>query len=181
MSASTVTPSSPISIHALLAESDGNFRIQQQSDCYFYPRSPCGERHGTPSASHRSIQISIHALLAESDLITLRQSSHNQISIHALLAERDPRRQLHRPACADFYPRSPCEKRPTQGQKDFYPRSPCGERPFIPSNHVPLSSISIHALLAESDRQSWQAACTLTGFLSTLSLRRATGHSWGEL
>ena len=34
--------------------------------------------------------------------------------------------------------------------------------------------ISIHALLAESDRQSWQAACTLTGFLSTLSLRRAT-------
>ena len=34
-----------ISIHALLAESD-NVRITHNpGPCYFYPRSPCGERH----------------------------------------------------------------------------------------------------------------------------------------
>ena len=35
--------------------------------------------------------------------------------------------------------------------------------------------ISIHALLAESDRAT-RAESTRTGFLSTLSLRRATGR-----
>ena len=33
-----------ISIHALLAESDQNFRRIWQNDTNFYPRSPCGER-----------------------------------------------------------------------------------------------------------------------------------------
>ena len=34
----------PISIHALLAESDGVGQTGQQNTVYFYPRSPCGER-----------------------------------------------------------------------------------------------------------------------------------------
>ena len=78
----------------------------------------------------------------------------------------------------------------------FYPRSPCGERPYIIRHAVNLHSISIHALLAESDsvhpdiRQpyvisihallaesdsvsQWTASWILS-FLSTLSLRRAT-------
>ena len=33
----------------------------------------------------------------------------------------------------------------------FYPRSPCGERLGAPVERMPSSSISIHALLAESD------------------------------
>ena len=33
-----------ISIHALLAESDCPLRQFQSALCYFYPRSPCGER-----------------------------------------------------------------------------------------------------------------------------------------
>ena len=33
-----------ISIHALLAESDRRNSYQNQASCYFYPRSPCGER-----------------------------------------------------------------------------------------------------------------------------------------
>ena len=80
------------------------------------------------------------------------------ISIHALLAESDryhpvfDRRFLH------FYPRSPCGERRAPsangaGPLNFYPRSPCGERPYAFS--IP-------------------AACLL--FLSTLSLRRATGQ-----
>ena len=55
----------------------------------------------------------------------------------------------------------------------FYPRSPCGERLFG-SAWVQEFPISIHALLAESDRP-W--ACSVGFgclFLSTLSLRRAT-------
>ena len=40
-----------ISIHALLAESDISFRWYLPSFLYFYPRSPCGERH------HRTDQL----------------------------------------------------------------------------------------------------------------------------
>ena len=100
-----------ISIHALLAESDWAAGGQAVSAQYFYPRSPCGERHGAADNEARSL---------------------------------------------DFYPRSPCGER-QQGHEvdaffqDFYPRSPCGER------------------LSRS-----AALCCISGFLSTLSLRRAT-------
>ena len=35
-----------ISIHALLAESDGTKKFKMPVPAYFYPRSPCGERLG---------------------------------------------------------------------------------------------------------------------------------------
>ena len=35
---------------------------------HFYPRSPCGERHGGVNLLRFETVISIHALLAESDL-----------------------------------------------------------------------------------------------------------------
>ena len=80
----------PISIHALLAESDAYGRINdisrliflstlslrratswhsqhQHEQKNFYPRSPCGERPGQTHYPVRSAGISIHALLAESD------------------------------------------------------------------------------------------------------------------
>ena len=79
-----------ISIHALLAESDGVGAVWPCRPAYFYPRSPCGERRLHPPAPReradfyprspcgerpqkRSIlmlrwPISIHALLAESDI-----------------------------------------------------------------------------------------------------------------
>ena len=78
----------------------------------------------------------------------------------------------------------------------FYPRSPCGERlpsvlhsfrPLQISIHALLAEsdersqgkrgqiqISIHALLAESDKKLIDKRCQFNGFLSTLSLRRAT-------
>ena len=40
-------------------------------------------------------------------------------------------------------------------QPHFYPRSPCGERPHIRSTLPGRPGISIHALLAESDRIVW--------------------------
>ena len=79
---------------------------------------------------------------------------------------------------------------------NFYPRSPCGERLRAVFNAACASSISIHALLAESDHinaadfhsfrisihallaeSDLVAQLTTrvhTAFLSTLSLRRAT-------
>ena len=59
---------------------------------------------------------------------------------------------------------------------NFYPRSPCGERRQIKQTCRAGISISIHALLAESDRL-WTILYSCPGrFLSTLSLRRATGE-----
>ena len=57
---------------------------------------------------------------------------------------------------------------------NFYPRSPCGERRLIPDARELSSIISIHALLAESDGILSTLIIGFLGFLSTLSLRRAT-------
>ena len=57
----------------------------------------------------------------------------------------------------------------------FYPRSPCGERPLAMGLSTKSISISIHALLAESDcNRSTGCPGRPRQFLSTLSLRRAT-------
>ena len=56
----------------------------------------------------------------------------------------------------------------------FYPRSPCGERLHYDNYNLHCVEISIHALLAESDRQHSEPDSGRIRFLSTLSLRRAT-------
>ena len=57
---------------------------------------------------------------------------------------------------------------------DFYPRSPCGERQTGNASGIHTHWISIHALLAESDRAAMPVLAPRFQFLSTLSLRRAT-------
>ena len=59
----------------------------------------------------------------------------------------------------------------------FYPRSPCGERRGSRGRRYSPASISIHALLAESDVPPSLADSQPEEFLSTLSLRRATHSS----
>ena len=142
-----------ISIHALLAESDG---MTEFIGALF--------------------DISIHALLAESDLpvflsgfwaylflstLSLRRATH----CIWILCRQHP----------DFYPRSPCGERRCRKRRqwfhhgNFYPRSPCGERHQGQKVQDQEGHISIHALLAESD------ICIASGIsVSTLSLRRAT-------
>ena len=58
----------------------------------------------------------------------------------------------------------------------FYPRSPCGERRDVIAVMTEAQSISIHALLAESDLWVLRKVPLLGIFLSTLSLRRATAN-----
>ena len=153
-----------ISIHALLAESDRfhfektaivegflstlslrratpKGRREKQEAKNFYPRSPCGERRPIDSIAIPSIRISIHALLAESDALAPEENATQQ----------------------NFYPRSPCGERhrgPLRNghhPPNFYPRSPCGERRITEGSICFDSSISIHALLAESDGRAFLA------------------------
>ena len=80
----------PISIHALLAESDLFPLLRNLLHHNFYPRSPCGERLNERCKLRRD----------------------NRISIHALLAESDNRTNFSREVKTNFYPRSPCGERP---------------------------------------------------------------------
>ena len=168
----------------------------------FYPRSPCGERQ--LAARDSSIMfvflstlslrratrlqpwgpglsgISIHALLAESDggfgagswrlaiflsTLSLRRATLSMCSWLCgllFLSTLSLRRAtvasvLEAGGSRYFYPRSPCGERRYRCVLGcvgyyFYPRSPCGERRLLNSSWI--SSIK---------------------FLSTLSLRRATG------
>ena len=68
------------------------------------------------------------------------------------------------------------EMRMIRANKNFYPRSPCGERLTGLGVGLYLTTISIHALLAESDVLSLNTQQRHLPFLSTLSLRRATNR-----
>ena len=90
----------PVSIHALLAESDSAPTKTPRAPASFNPRPPCGERpsgtlsrpgrctfQSTPSLRRATgaagsrphpEHVSIHALLAESDFPVVTQNTHNR-------------------------------------------------------------------------------------------------------
>ena len=170
---------------------------------YFYPRSPCGERRVlTPINRAKPIFLSTLSLRRATypqpkggglttflSTLSLRRATTwtrgSRITYVEFLSTLSLRRATPRPP-------SP----PKAKVLYFYPRSPCGERlnvPFRPASHL---SISIHALLAESDvsasayyspppnfyprspcgerREPTAFRTPHHKFLSTLSLRRAT-------
>ena len=146
-----------ISIHALLAESDFAVAVNIKVMGNFYPRSPCGERPLCCRSQARPFSISIHALLAESDLRAEgpKKARYKFLSTLSLRrATATPR--AGRQAAAISIHALLAESDHTLSSRvsplsNFYPRSPCGER---------------HAGRFQPVRES--------GFLSTLSLRRAT-------
>ena len=147
----------------------------------FYPRSPCGERL-------MDTLILANAVLFLSTL-SLRRATTFTLPLVLILPFLSTL-SLRRATFLHFIP--------SNGTFHFYPRSPCGERHCfrIPywfkvtiSIHALLaesdllsiqsnrnSGISIHALLAESDIVILRKRNTPSQFLSTLSLRRATGE-----
>ena len=146
-----------ISIHALLAESDPRGCPASSPRPYFYPRSPCGERHPKGHTHYMGVYISIHALLAESD------------------PSLTPKLRLPR----NFYPRSPCgERRAGRGhvasRHQISIHALLAESDQVFQRIAKPFRISIHALLAESDWNNPQVTMRTWRFLSTLSLRRAT-------
>ena len=123
----------------------------------FYPRSPCGERRGNPRCCFCRFCISIHALLAESDVgCRFTTSGCSNFYPRSPCGERLVQQLFDFALCLNFYPRSPCgERHFLPGNRAVFhqfPRSPCGERHTFPAALAHLLGISIHALLAESDR-----------------------------
>ena len=123
----------------------------------FYPRSPCGERRHWPGFPVVGRSISIHALLAESDPPVREIVQWEGIFLSTLSLRRAT--QKARPKLpANRFLSTLSLRRATKSlltsvvsSTDFYPRSPCGERQN-PSKLAKTSrTISIHALLAESD------------------------------
>ena len=125
-----------ISIHALLAESDldrwlaglkGTLFLSTLSlrratprACrvwsprrYFYPRSPCGERHPDGSSVQGPGDFYPRSPCGERPEKQAREDADTQLFLSTL--------SLRRATAA------PSMKFPSVG--DFYPRSPCGERP----------------------------------------------------
>ena len=192
----------------------------------FNPRSPCGERLQLIQTEGQMIEISIHALLAESDprarlrippqpifqsTLSLRRATWVRgfrcwfrilISIHALLAESDARLNHRIGIHRDFNPRSPCGERPGFAISCIFGsvfqstlslrRATLVQLPSMGpvsisihallaesdgatgAPHTLTAQISIHALLAESDAYAEAGKDAAEVFQSTLSLRRAT-------
>ena len=135
----------------------------------------------TTGAVKKAAAISIHALLAESDgiglvflwwgvrflsTLSLRRATSVlwMVRSHPLFLST---LSLRRATCYSL--------RHSAQSWHFYPRSPCGERRQIKQTCRAEISISIHALLAESDLLKNHIFFHHNLFLSTLSLRRATG------
>ena len=169
-----------ISIHALLAESDAAVDAVGKHTGRFL--STLSLRRATEQfeKGDAAMKISIHALLAESDppLEPFFDCFSRFLSTLSLRRATCCGAGCASPV-RYFYPRSPCGERlfPSGTAplvRNFYPRSPCGERlavDFLFGDAVLFLStlslrratdgltidggyllISIHALLAESDR-----------------------------
>ena len=125
---------------------------------YFYPRSPCGERHLLISQVYTSVNFYPRSPCGERRVGPWPCGPARIISIHALLAESD-QEYIIRNVEALIFLSTLSLRRATSGISailtnldDFYPRSPCGERPLVTTHADLYVCISIHALLAESDR-----------------------------
>ena len=124
---------------------------------YFYPRSPCGERHAIIHLSTPTSHFYPRSPCGERLSIERCSLEEFRISIHALLAESDPYFLLFKILVkSHFYPRSPC------GERRLAHRENPLSRVFLstlslrratgqPFTHYIANNISIHALLAESD------------------------------
>ena len=149
---------------------------------YFYPRSPCGERHIHDFSALYNILISIHALLAESDRLGAVHDAQINISIHALLAESDKPKALKSRRCvisihALLAESDTSSVRESLSGSTFLSTLSLRRATAPPYNLIiHHGKISIHALLAESDISFSAGRESDTAFLSTLSLRRATGN-----
>ena len=146
---------------------------------YFYPRSPCGER----PVLWRLTMI-LGKFLSTLSLRRATGRVETAITSIGFLSTLSLRRATERGEDAN------------NSSDNFYPRSPCGERHRTVNIQRPTTKflstlslrratvklfrqnyecfISIHALLAESDKIPPHCFLTTKTFLSTLSLRRAT-------
>ena len=146
-----------ISIHALLAESDGRtpkatrpkspflstLSLRRatrlplwpgRQRCHFYPRSPCGERRASRRPPTNRKVISIHALLAESDVNEIPYQREidqflSTLSLRRATQRHSPDKTHQRISIHALLAESDrVSETLVPRQYHFYPRSPCGER-----------------------------------------------------
>ncbi len=191
-----------ISIHALRVEGDRGTISSCAFAVDFYPRPPGGGRPcqhfeavgrlgqflSTPSGWRATVHIvrdvqlvddiSIHALRVEGDLALLVLVALHGISIHALRVEgdRQPMTASRLPSTFLSTPsgwRATCTShRARTSRRNFYPRPPGGGRLRRASRCFLATSISIHALRVEGDRQEGQS---LAGLLISIHALRVEG------
>ena len=167
-----------ISIHALLAESDGCTEAGRAGDIYFYPRSPCGERPCAAAVRHTRQNFYPRSPCGE----RLRRKALG-IRYARFLSTLSLRRATSfgwNNNARSIFLSTLSLRRATE----LYMISRFGK---LISIHALLAEsdintyhrifgegISIHALLAESDGRNISLLDISSAFLSTLSLRRAT-------
>ena len=190
-----------ISIHALLAESDVLTAGPLCPPKNFYPRSPCGERRFDSGTFVPAEKFLSTLSLRRATGVLFLIDEIQLISIHALLAESDNR--YGRPIDVQLVFLSTLSLRratitiitictvlrflSTLSLRRATQCSCCCAPFSVISIHALLAEsdrqkpteaatwdISIHALLAESDMGGWRSSGIGSIFLSTLSLRRAT-------
>ena len=170
----------PISIHALLAESDEPLWEQYKRIINFNPRSPCGERPGEVDMGQNPIRfqstLSLRRATSKGVFQGLRTGYFNprspcgerpddfpveypvdEISIHALLAESD--------ATYSKFAIAP---------GNFNPRSPCGERLLLIVFGLSIPKFQSTLSLRRATADIAPVLGCDPQFQSTLSLRRAT-------
>ena len=155
-----------ISIHALLAESDDVDIDKMSTKDKFLSTLSLRRATTCGMAVTTTLPISIHALLAESDPQTPDTLPGGAISIHALLAESDSGHRSATRGCGRFLSTLSLRRATHPGSiflpvLNFYPRSPCGERRLVSMPPWCEPSISIHALLAESDHTLLHVVCVI--------------------
>ena len=173
-----------ISIHALLAESDGNWAADTGVTARFL--STLSLRRATyclPSFQGADLFLSTLSL-RRATFTLLGTPDTWTISIHALLAESDVTGSESQKLILHFYPRSPCGERHHYGWS-WYDDFTISIHALLAESDQAYSNIgskrliiSIHALLAESDVCAVTIVPACGAFLSTLSLRRATHAGW---
>ena len=125
----------------------------------FYPRSPCGERPTNHDQATNTHRISIHALLAESDAALLPTDGLFFLFLSTLSLRRATQSPwMYFSADLKGFLSTLSLRRATHYGWSWYDDF----------------TISIHALLAESDVMDTLILANAMLFLSTLSLRRAT-------
>ena len=157
----------------------------------FNPRTPCGVRHtgtggfllrtkfqsthslrsATPPAFSKIIlsPVSIHALLAECDPLLPTKREAYVVSIHALLAECDPVVTCPVFHFFCFNPRTPCGVRRkedgwNQGVKTFQSTHSLRSATVNQDGETITDLVSIHALLAECDSNSYHCSRDMISF-----------------
>ncbi len=149
----------------------------------FNPRTPCGVRLIVPPNYLSFYRFQSTHSLRSATISPVILSASLAVSIHALLAECDRCRSRSKFRQDGFNPRTPCGVRRQSAIRQygwivgFNPRTPCGvRRVAFRKNSVPLSEVSIHALLAECDREAPAHPSSADQFQSTHSLRSATDY-----